>query len=206
MRTWDVFFPDVLPEVLGCPEPTVERALLRAAQDWCMRTRCWRADLDPITLRAATADYDVSYPSQADGVQFIGATINGQDIDFEVADGTSTGDRRAGSRGSKRILTSDQRIVTVMPTPATTGTLVITALLKPSDAATGVPNDVGDRFKAEIALGALERLLKMNKTEWMNPTLAADKGKDYEQAVARVRKAVWKAWTNSRPRAVPMYF
>lgn len=206
MRTWDVFFPDVLPEVLGCPEPTVERALLRASQDWCTRTRCWRADLDAITLRDGTADYDLAYPTQAEGVQIIGATIGGFDIGLEVVDGTTTADRRAGSRGSKRVLTNDMRIVTVMPTPAATGSLVITAVLKPSDTATGVPNELADRFKDQIATGALVRLLKLNKTEWTNPGLAGDKSKGYEKEVARVRKAVWKAWTNARPRAVAMYF
>jgi hypothetical protein len=206
VRTWDVFFPDVLPEVLGCPEPTVERALLRAAQEWCEKTRCWRVDLDAITLIADTADYDVAYPTQAEGVQFVGATINGNDIELETLEGTTTAERRRGTGGSRRILSHDQRIVTVIPTPAAAGTLVITAVLKPSESATGVPNDIADRFREEIATGALARLLMANKTEWSNAGLAEAKAAKFQKRIGDVRKAMWKAWTNSRPRAVPMYY
>lgn len=207
MRTWDVLFPDVLPLVLGCPEPTVERALLRAAREFCAKTRCWRADLDRITTRAATSAYDLSYPSQADAVEFVNATMDGQEIDIDVVDQTTAQDRQAGNHGSRRILTWDQRSIVVMPTPAAAGALiVITAILQPSESATGVPNDIGDRYREEIACGALARLLAMPKTEWTDKGTADRKEAEFKGHIGDVKKKVWKGYSNRRPRTIGQYF
>jgi hypothetical protein len=207
VRTWDVFFPDVLPEVLGCPEPTVERALLHAAREFCVKSRCWRADLDRITTRADRADYDLSYPVGADAVEFIGATFNGHEIDLDVMDGTSTEDRRRGTAGSRRLLTWDQRTVTLIPTPADAGGLiVITAILQPSDSATGLPDDIADRHKLAIATGALARLLAMPRAEWHNTTAAASKAEAFKDAIGDAKKRAWKAHTTRRPRAQAMFY
>lgn len=206
MRTWDFFFPDVLPQVLGCPEPTVERALLRAAREFCDRARVWRADLDPISTVAGTADYDLSYPSQSDAVELVGAMYNGHAIQFDVVDGTSTADRNTG-RGDRRLLTWDLRTVKMMPTPADSGgSIVITAILQPAETATGVPNDIGDSYCEEISDGALARLLAMNKTEWTNQMIASEKSKKFMDAIGTARKRAWKAHSNTKPRVRGTYF
>jgi hypothetical protein len=205
VRTWDTFFPDVLPEVLGCPEPSVERALLRAAQELCRKTRCWRADLDPITTNGV-AEFELFFPTGAAAHQFVGATFNGQDIGLEVVDETSTGDRRNGTGGSTRLLTWDKRNVTMMPPPAAGGILVVTAILVPSETATGIADAIADDYRDEIATGALSRLLATNKAEWANPVLAREKAEQFKDACARIQTQVWKAHTNRRPRARAQFF
>lgn len=206
MREWSVFFPDVMPDVYGCPEPTVERHLLRAARDFCTRTLCWRLDLDTITTIASTPDYQIGVPSQSEAFKLVAATLNGQDMGLEVANGTSAADRRRGNSGSSRVLTADMVTATVMPTPAAGLPLILTALLRPSNAAQGVPNFLGDQHMQILADGALSTLLTINRAEWANAGLAAIKKQEFERELNKVKKAVWKAFTSSNPRAVAQFF
>lgn len=205
MRAWDTFYPDVLPDVLGCPEPTVDRHLLRAAQDFCVITKIWREDLDPIITAADTALYDLNLPRYAEAVKLVGASLNGRDIGLDVADG-STASRLAGNRGPVRVRTTDLLTVTILPTPAADLSLVITAILKPSDSATGVEDAIADNYRAIIATGALATLLTINKAEWRNDGLAERKQARYERDRNRVKIAAWKAFTSSSPRVRAQYF
>lgn len=206
MRTWDTFFADVLPDTPGCPEPTVERHLLRAARRFCEGTGCWRADLTAITTRAATARYTIVYPDDADGVKLVDATLDGRQIGVEVTDGTSAAERRRGTAGERRVLTQDLRTVLVMPTPPADLSLVLTAWLQPCNDAAGVPDDIGERYLTEIATGALATLLKINKAPWANPGLAVDKEAEFREHIAKVKSAVWKAHSNARPRMRAQWF
>lgn len=206
MRTWDWFYPKVLPDVLGCPEPTVDEHLRDAARRFCFKTGCWRADLDRILTRAGRADYDISYPDSADGVRLIGATLGGHDIGLEVAD-VSMARRREGRSGRDRLRTMDLRTATLMPTPAIDGSeLRIEAVLQPSQDAEGVPDNIGDLYRLEIATGALASLLMMNKQPWTNPQLGGFKESTFAEAMARTQSAVWKGYSNTRPRARGMFF
>lgn len=206
MREWSVFFPDVLPDVLGCPEPTVERHLIRAARDFCTRTLAWRVDLDAITTQASTPDYDLPLPSQSEAFKLVDATLNGSDIGLDAANSTSAADRQRGNQGSTRLLTVDLKSVKVLPTPSAGLPLIVTALLRPSLAAQGVVDFLADQHAQIIADGALATLLTANKAEWANAGLAALKKADFDREVGRVQKAVWKAYTDQNPRARAMYF
>jgi hypothetical protein len=207
MRTWDVFFPDVLPDVLGCPEPTIERHLQRAAVRFCAESRCWREDLDRITTRAGRATYDLPWPDQAEGVELIGAALDGRDIALEVTDGTTLADRRAGNTGRDRVLSDDGLVtITVMPTPGEGQELRLAAILRPTEAATGLPDRIADRYRTAIAAGALSTLLILNKAAWANPALAQVKAGEFQDAIDATRQKVWKAHTNARRRTVTNWY
>jgi hypothetical protein len=207
MRTWDVFYPKVLPDVLGCPEPLADEHLRDAARRFCAETRCWREDLDRIRTIAGRASYDLLYPDEADAVTLIGATLEGFDIGLDVPDATTMGERRRGNSGGRRLRTTDLRTLTLLPTPAASGAdLRIEALLQPSQAATGVPDAIGDRYLLEIATGALATLLVANKAPWTNPALADLKEKQFRRAIGCVKSAVWRGHSNSRPRVSGQFF
>lgn len=206
MRTWDAFYPDVLPDVLGCPELTAERHLLRAAQRFCRETRCWRDELDPIVTNATNNLYDLTWPDNAMGVELIAATLDGEDIALEVADGTTLGDRLKGMSGRKRVLTLDLATVTVLPKPSAGQRLVLSAILKPSEDAAGVPDAVADQHMQAIATGALSTLLAINKAAWANPGLSQVRAQEFQTKINDARSRSWKANTNRNPRVRGQFY
>jgi len=82
MKTWAAFLKDVRPSAPGIPEPRLEHAVLRAAQDFCDRTRAWKVELDPTTTRAGAVEYDLELERNVELVRIESATLNG--IPFTV--------------------------------------------------------------------------------------------------------------------------
>lgn len=205
-RTWETFYPDVLPDVLGCPEPTVDRHLLRAAQEFCRRTLVYRADLAAITTVADTASYAITFPSGTQLVKLLGATLAGDQIDVDNADATSLEDRRAGNRGDKRVLLRDPLTVTIMPTQAADLELILEAALQPAEDATGLEHIVADPYRLAVCTGALATLLDINKAEWRNTTLAEKKARAFELAIGKAQHAAWKAYGRTKHRVPGQYY
>lgn len=206
MRTWDTFYPLVLPQVPGCPDPTLDDHLLGAAREFCALSRAWRSDLAPIALQAGIADYPLVFDAGTQGHILVGASLNGQDIDLDVPDATSTSERRRGSGGARRVLAMDMTTITVMPTPAGAQSLVLTAILQPSETAEGLPDPIADRYRRIIASGALATLLTMNAAPWINVRLAGIKREEFERETARVKSRVWRGNSNARPRNSAQFF
>lgn len=210
MRTWDTFFADVLPDVPGCPEPQAERALLHAARRFCKETGLWRHDLQGITTLEGVSEYTLTYPDGTDAVRFVGATLNGQTIGLEVMDGSTLEERlsTSGSYGGTRLLTRDRRKIRFVPgAPKAGQSLVIEAVLLPSESAAGLEADeIAEQHGLTIACGALEILLMANKAPWTNPPLAMEHGKKFQDQIDQVRVEVWKAYTNRRPRSRASFF
>lgn len=207
MRAWETFYPYVLPEVLGCPEPTVDLALVSAAREFCGVTKCWRADLAAIPTLLNTPSYALVFDANVDGHTIINADLEGDELDLDVPDATSLTERRRGTGGRRRLRTVDMRTVTLIPTPAAGLNLRIEAICKPSESAANFAHDAtADRYRREIARGALAELLNMNKQPWTNNVLAADLRKKFERDMGRVKSITWKGHTNSRPSHSGQFF
>lgn len=206
MLTWDKFYPDVLPEVLGCPEPSVDRALLHAARDFFGFTQAWRVDLDAIIVAAGLSTYSVELPTGSELLKVLDATLGGNTIRIESSLGTTLRQRTNGT-GGRRIQMVDSDTVLLLPTPAEDGAeLIITATLVPSDTARGVPDAQGNDNRLAIANGALAMLLTMNKAPWANPSLAQLKAAQFRQDKGDTQKRVFRAYSNRSPRVRAQYF
>jgi hypothetical protein len=63
MKTYDTFFPDVLPDVPGCPADVALRAIRHTVIEFCEKSLINQVTQDPITLRANITDYDLDAPT-----------------------------------------------------------------------------------------------------------------------------------------------
>lgn len=187
MKPWLNFFPDVLPDVPpDTPEPTVEHALLRAAQDFCQRTRAWRLDLDPFTTQDAVTEYDLELEPQSELVRIESATLNGFPLTVW----------RVGDAACGQFLScADGKTLRLNRPMSADGVIVVTACLKPGNTASGVDDALFDRYVTTIALGAVARL-------------NADAGKrtDFEDQCGHIKTQLWRGLAATRPRAAPNFF
>ena len=55
MAALDDFFAGILPDVPGCPSPTMRFHVRRAVIEFCKESGIWVQDLDPITLIAGVS-------------------------------------------------------------------------------------------------------------------------------------------------------
>lgn len=61
-KSYEEFFPYVLPDVAGCPEITAIQAIRDSAINFCEQSLIHQVDLDPVSVVAKLADYDIDTP------------------------------------------------------------------------------------------------------------------------------------------------
>lgn len=186
MKAWELFFPDVLPSAPGMSEPMVEHHIRRAAQEFCQRTRAWRVDLAPITTLDGVAGYALPLLTLSELVRMEHATLNAQDLAVW----------RGGDASCTRyIYTPDGKTVSFNTLPGAGLPLVVTASVKPGNAATGVEDFLYDRYAECIAQGAVARLTgDMMKLEM------------FQSDCNRIATDLWKGIAAIRPRARANFF
>lgn len=186
MKAWSQFFPDVLPEVAGCTDPMLERALLRAAQDFCAGTHVWKLWLSDTVTALGVIDYDIEFESNSELVRLERATLDGRRIGVTVEKNLPD-DWTSNSAGiAPCVFTPDRKTLTLLPPPAAGLVLRVEATLKPSNNATGVEDFIFDQYVDEIAMGALARLMQKSGMPFTNPAKGTELETKFKHEMARI--------------------
>lgn len=189
MKTWDAFDFAYLHEVQGCTYLTAANALRMAAQEFCERTKCWRATMGAVAMATGTSVYDFGLASDRALVKLLSAKLAGQDIALllhDQLDGCTPG-----------ICALDGSQFAVQPVPLTGQSMVIKAVLKPSNAATGVEDDLFSQYAEAIAKGAKARLFAMANQPFSNPGAAIAARAEFEAAISTTIIRVAKAFSSA---------
>lgn len=198
MRTWDLFFPDLLPTVPGCPEPVAEHALRRAAQDFCALTFAWRVKLDPIETENGVDEYDLPLERNTELVRIEIARLAGRDIAVATQNDVN--------RNRAHVGCYDGKLVIVNPLPTSVQTLELTCTLKPGNAAIGTEDFLYDEYAAAIALGAAAALKAHRLKTYSDPAQAQADRAEFEAKCARVKLKLWRGNARNTPRAEPCWY
>lgn len=199
MQTWDSFYPDVLPSVMGCPDPVMDQALLRASQDFFQRTHVWTHWLTPITTDSSTG-YAIPLETTAELVKLQRATLQGRQITVTTPESLPADWQTSPSGIRHCVFTRDRKVVTLLPTMSTGEVLRMEATLKPSNSATGIGDEFFDLYVEAIAYGAKARILKLPGTPFHSPPLAMDCEEMFKQAIGTVAVQQFRAFSKAAPR------
>lgn len=197
MKTWADLADSVLDDVPGCGYALAARALRNAAQVLCERTRAWRVKLDPQATVAGTDTYAFALPADADLVKLVAATIDGLDTNLLIE-----GQDRNGNAG---ILVKDVLNYQVVPMPTAPQSVVLTVALAPGDAATGVDDIIGTRYKRALVMGAKAELFGMKKQAFSDPNAALDERARFDDEIARIKISVARAFSSAPLRVKPSF-
>lgn len=175
--TLEEFYPYILAEVPGCPDPLININLVASAIEFCTKSLAWSETTAAIPLVDAQPDYVITAPANARALMPRDVWVDGSRMDPKTVDElakvlpnwlTATGStpafyNAAITRGAIR----------VYPTPAnvTTQALTIRAAFIPTPAATALPDFLGQYHMEAIASGAKARLMGMPTVPWSNPAL-----------------------------------
>mgnify|MGYP000880103119 CR=1 FL=1 len=176
MKTWDQFLRDVLPHVPGCPEPVAEHAVLRAAQEFFETTRVWKLWIPDITTVAEGTEYAMFLEPKSTLVRLERATLDGRPIRVRTVDELPDDWTTYPQTLATGVHTSDRKTLTLLPAQAAGAVLKVEASMKPSNAATGVADDIFEQYVERIAAGAIA-------------SLKAHDGKTYSDSVGA---AAWR--------------
>ena len=193
--SFDVFMPDLEPELVRCPVPVIERRLRESAIEACEDANVWREEISVEVVPDVT-QYAFLDEEQADDVQIhsiLWMNLNGRPMahgcDYTVED-----------RGT----------FTLLRNPKATATMTALISLKPSRE-TLVLGDVLYRdYHKMILQGTLAKAYGMDKRQWSNPTKEAQCRVVFEEEIADAKRAIDRGFVTgsqrlrSRPFAMPV--
>jgi len=171
---------EVLYEVPHCPEPIIEKALLRSSQEFCQKTRMWVVEGTDISIVADTKTYSLAASAQTDdSANTLGFRIVGIDKLVDENDFKFTK------------FTYKNETITLIDTPKQSFTLTVELQLKPSNAATALYDPLQEDYLEGILSGAKYRLMRMKGVTWEDQQGAIRNTKIHDRQIHRCRTNKW---------------
>lgn len=199
MATWADFYPELMPHVMGCPQPMANIALREAARVFFDRTRIWREWLDPVLVQADVREYDLDLPDGAMVVRIERTTVDGSPLDVLSANEMPTDPARSETTPG---VTSRDRVTLTLARRLPAGKEISTFVsLKPKKSARGLPDDLFEQHGQDIVEGAKQRLMIVPRTDFYAADLSRMAGAAFESAIASKAVTAWRGATGSIPRA-----
>ena len=201
MKTYEAFFPDVLPDVPGCPSDVAIRAIRHAVIEFCEKSLIYQVTQDPITVREGLVDYDLDAPNGYRVQKVMKVWFRGVELEPVAPDDMVNPDAYSqhigGYTPSKSLPTGytqkDFESVSFLPIPNQTYTNAITmrVALVPLRDSTQIEDFLYEQWGESIACGAKARLM-------LNP------GKPYsnQEAAAINQGRYLTALNDARQRAI----
>jgi hypothetical protein len=198
MSSYEAFFPYVIPEVIGAPEPLALNAIRNSVIEFCEKSLVLTRDHDPITILPNIVDYDLEPPDGYLVVKVQQAWLDDQPLTPLAPDfvrEASVYNRlfetyEAAPSTPKYYLQKDERSITVwqLPDKKYTNGLTMRVALKPTRASTEVEDVVFEDYVETIAAGALMRLMMSPGKAYTNPDLAAVHKAIFTQGINTARQ------------------
>lgn len=198
MKSFDAFYPYILPDVIGCPEPTVDTAISNTLIDFCEKSLILQVDHDPITIVKGVQDYELEPPRD----HLITKVMRVYYKDQELAP-ISVDDVRYGQffnknyqgaqaqEGPPRFYAQkDARTISIFPFPKETEKLSLTlrVALKPTRSATQCDDILFEDYAEIIGHGAVTRLALSPGKPYTNVNLAGAKNVFYTAGLNAARQ------------------
>lgn len=182
MKAWSLFYPYVLPEVIGAPDPLVEQALVLAAREFCQRTSAWMEFQDELQPHESTNRFEFEVPLGAELVKVMSAVVGTTSLDvfFNGDLPADWPDLRSTALRNKLVHLEGNEFL-VFPLP--TAPLRLRLSFKPTLSAKTIPNALFDGYAEDIALGAKARLMAMRGMPFADGAHASFNRSAFESAI-----------------------
>lgn len=200
MKTWPAFYRDVLPEVLGCTDPGMDLALLRAAQRLFGRAHVWTVWLDNTSTASGATEYDIELEPGSELVKLQRATLDGRPIRLTTPESLPDDWKTSSAGIDACVFTRDSKTITLLPANTAGLVLRVEATLKPSNTATGIEDHFFDQYVEIIATGAKAGLMQQMGHPFSNPARAMDLERRFDDAVGGLAIRSFRAFSSALPR------
>lgn len=199
MSAYEDFFPYVMTEVPGVPEPVAIMAIRNTCIEFCEKSLILTRDHDPVTIVQGITDYDLEPPRGYLVVKVMRAWLDSRELTPAAPDFVTDAavyNRLYSSYSSapnmpQTYLQKQERSITVWPVPDKKykNGLTLRVALKPTRASTEIEDLVFEDYAETIAHGAAFRLMSSVGKPYTNLDMAAVHKSLFEQGlnVARHR-------------------
>lgn len=204
MTELDAFLSRIMPYAPGCPEPTAFAAIIKAAQDFCERTRLWR-DEDRFNITPTSCNV-VCVPDGAVLFEIENALLDDRQLEpISIGDlDRDMPDWRAREGGGKWITQTSPGSVLVVP--KCSGKLQLAIILKPAEDADQLPDFLARDHRQVIADGALAEILMTPSQPFSAPDRAQFYAMRFENRLSTLSTVSIKGQQRASMRTRPHWF
>lgn len=205
MSTIDTLLPQILPYAPGCPEPVALVNIVKAAQQFCERTRLWRVNYDiavtktSINVVPVPAGADLFEIERARFADKVLTPVSLSELDHKQVDW------RTWEDPEPRYITQEQPGEVIL-CPRCEGTVNLWVFLRPADGSEELPDFIIKLYGRVIADGALAEILMTPNQPFTAPDRAQFYAARFEQRVSNLANTHIKGQQRARMRTKPQWF
>ena len=168
------FYQYVSPELPGCPDETLRRAIVQSVQVLCRKAHIWRELQEPIQLVDGVREYEPDAPSGSRIVNIEEAFCGARTLEAVTLSALSwkLPDWQAAESSEPVFYmgANDWGVINVYPLPRNPlGEITLRAEFEPLINATALPDFILQRYQDAIEMGAKARCMVMPKVTWSDP-------------------------------------
>ena len=185
---------DIVSELVGCPRPAIERALLQTAQEACRKASLYVGELNDFTTVSGTGEYSLTVPT--------GTLIHRIYGVYTTTDDTTTYLEPSpvlsqSKEGYPKYFWTDGLKVFIYPIPNVVKTFEVSAVLIPQSLS-DLPDNIVARESDLLREGALSRLRRQLSEEWGQANLSAAHYAEYQKLLGDARKRTLQGQVGAR--------
>ncbi len=181
----------IRPEVQGCPDYMIERAVRDSAVDFCTRTDVYVAEPEFVTIVQNVNEYDLSIDEGSELnhiLDIFDNTTKLKPVSYSVLLGALGNESTTGT--PQYYAQRDNTQFYLAPIPSTSSSYRVLYSLKPSSTSTSIPDTIGKEYREAISHGALFRLQMMAGQPFGNLSLAGTNRDLFEKSIGRTIRQV----------------
>lgn len=181
----------IRPEVQGCPDYMIERAVRDSAVDFCTRTDVYVAEPEFVTIVQNVNEYDLSIDEGSELnhiIDIFDNTTKLKPVSYSVLLGALGNESTTGT--PQYYAQRDNTQFYLAPIPSTSSSYRVLYSLKPSSTSTSIPDTIGKEYREAISHGALFRLQMMAGQPFGNLSLAGTNRDLFEKSIGRTIRQV----------------
>jgi hypothetical protein len=188
---YSALFAEVLPEVPGCPDITMERAIRDSAIEFFDTTLAYTVDQPSVAVTAGLSVVNLAIPASTRLVQLLRAQIGRRVLERITRDQLmASGVSWQTDTGTPVALTFESdtsiRLLPACDESMTDG-LYLRFAVTPTRTSTTIPDALGERYFRELATGAKSRLMLMEGKDWANQQMGIAYRSMYERMMREAR-------------------
>lgn len=193
--TYDTFFPEVIPHVMGCPEIVALNAVRNTVIDFCTETWFWLHVCYPQPGVAHVGSYDPDLPQNTKMVGQIDIWYDGlvmRPANEPMLRNIYWFQNPFDMEGNPRFyVTPDSNTIRLVPipnAPSQFAGIEMTIAVAPLRASTSCWDQIYERYAETIAKGAIARLQAQLDQPWANAQNAVvlQKLYEYDRSIAKM--------------------
>lgn len=205
------FYPAIRAASKDCPVGLATYYLRQAAIEFCERTWFWQVDLAKIDSVAAQAEYSFAQPTDAIVYKVLNARYDGKRVTEKNADQLEVlyADWESETSSQPKYITQkepDKYILVPFPDSVIVDAIYLKVLLKPSQDAATLPDNLLEEYKQVIVAGALAAIKAEIEKAWSDPVGAKMHKDTFENAIGPAKTRAQKGFNRSRRSNRAHYF